>query len=115
MHCAASRATCLPRVVPGAWVSRRSIAPRSLSRHFRFCPAEAATIAETASNPASCTTTISASPVCDRKAALGDKSGRSAPLPEVVKLADCTREWGMKFYNYHPRLNTDHPEIIQAA
>lgn len=96
MQFAASLESRSPRAVMGAPVSNLSTAVRKRSRHFRFCPADAAIKAETASNPASCTTTI-------------------AKLHLRVKLARYTREWGMNFYNYHPRLNTDHPEIIQAA
>lgn len=61
-HWAASVATRAPRIVPGISTSSRWTAFRSLSRQVRVFEDDAATIADTANNPASLTTNITSSP-----------------------------------------------------
>jgi hypothetical protein len=95
MHCPASLAIRSPRAVPGVLVSSRVTAPRSRSRHLRFCPADAATSADTANSPASYAVTMFILPARESEADHGDKIGRSA-RPLVVKDSRYTHERRLK-------------------
>jgi hypothetical protein len=99
MHCPASLAIRSPRAVPGVLVSSRVTAPRSRSRHLRFCPADAATSADTANSPASYAVTMLSLPIRGSEAGDGDRIGRAAH-PSIEQGVLCTHEPGVKFHAY---------------